>query len=171
MASGHRKNAAIGVTPRGSGSVRIGVISDTHGLLRPEAVAALKGVDRIVHAGDVGTISVLRALQAIAPVTAVRGNMDWGQATQRLPDTEVLETSGVTFYVLHDLEDLDLDPRTAGFNAVIYGHTHLPDARRKDGVLYLNPGSAGPIRGGKPVSLAIVNVEGGRLRERMVELL
>ncbi len=134
----------------------MGVISDTHGLLRPEAVEALRGVDRIVHAGDVDDPGILERLADVAPVDAVRGNVDRGRWARELPETEVVEAGGRTLYVLHRLETLDLDPAAAGFDAVIYGHTHLPRAERKDGVLYLNPGSAGPRRHHKPVSLALL---------------
>jgi len=151
--------------------IRIGVISDTHGLLRPEALAALAGVDRIIHAGDVGGMEILRRLEEVAPVTVVRGNMDRGTDTGSLPETEVLEIGGTTFYVLHDLADLDLDPAGAGFNAVVFGHTHLPEKRTEGEVFYLNPGSAGPERGSKPVSLAVMDVEEGRLTARIVKLL
>jgi len=148
----------------------VGVISDTHGLLRPEALAALEGADRIIHAGDVGGMEILRRLETVAPVTAVRGNMDWGAPTGDLPATEVLEVGGVTFYVLHDLGDLDLSPQGAGFQVVVHGHTHLPERRRDGDVLYLNPGSAGPVRGRKPVTLARVEVEGKTVDARIVKL-
>jgi putative phosphoesterase len=150
--------------------VTVGVISDTHGLLRPEALAALEGVDRIVHAGDVGGMEILRALESLAPVTAVRGNMDWGSPAGELPATEVLEVGGVAIFVLHDLVDLDLSPEGAGFHVVVHGHTHLPEKRRDGDVLYLNPGSAGPVRGSKPVSLARLKVDGGNLDARIVKL-
>ena len=151
--------------------IRIGVISDTHGLLRPEALAAMAGVDRIIHAGDVCGTEILRRLERLAPVTAVRGNMDRGTEMGSLPETEVLEVGGGTFYVLHDLADLDLDPAAGGFDAVVFGHTHVPEKRWERGVLFLNPGSAGPVRGAKPVSLAMVDVEDGRLAARFVRLL
>ena len=149
----------------------LGVISDTHGLLRPEALRALRGVDRIIHAGDVGNREILKALGAIAPVTAVRGNTDWGDWTKGLAGTEVVEVGGASIYVLHDLALLDLSPEGAGFDAVISGHTHLPEVRRSGGVLYLNPGSAGPVRSNKPVSLALVEVSQGVLDPRIVTLL
>lgn len=151
--------------------IRLGVISDTHGLLRPEAVQALQGVDWIIHAGDIGNRDILSELEAIAPVAAVQGNMDWGGWTKELSKTEVVEVGGVTIYLLHDLDQLDLHPGAAGFDAVVYGHTHIPHVEREDGVLYLNPGSAGPIRGSKPVSLAIVEVDGGTMTPRIVTLL
>jgi putative phosphoesterase len=149
----------------------VGVISDTHGLLRPEALGALQGVDRIIHAGDVGGPEILQQLQAIAPVTVVRGNTDGGAWTQGMATTEVVEIDGVMFYVLHDLLDLDLSPKAAGFDAVVFGHTHMPEIRQDDGVLYLNPGSAGPVRGSKPVSLALVDVKEGRLSPRIIPLM
>ena len=127
-----------------SNKVIIGVISDTHGLLRPEAVAALQGSDHIVHAGDVGRPDILQELTAIAPVTTVRGNVDQGSWARKLPLTEVLEAGGVSLYVLHILEQLDLNPEAAGFAAVISGHSHVPKQEVKKGVLYFNPGSAGP---------------------------
>ena len=149
----------------------LGVISDTHGLLRPEAVRALGGVDHIVHAGDVGNGEILAELEEIAPVTAVCGNMDFCGGPNPLQDTEVLEFGGSTLYVLHDLYELDLNPEAAGFDVVVFGHTHLPEIRRENGVLYLNPGSAGPIRGSKPVSLALLDVVGGALDPRIIKLL
>ena len=151
--------------------VLVGVISDTHGLIRPEALKALRGVVRIIHAGDVGDPEVLAQLQEVAPVTAVRGNMDWGAWTKDLPETDVVEIAGVSFYVLHDLEELDLSPEWADLSVVVYGHTHTPHMGRKAGVLYLNPGSAGPVRGSKPVSLALVEVSQGVLEPRIVTLL
>jgi putative phosphoesterase len=149
----------------------LGVISDTHGLLRPEALEALEGADFIIHAGDICDPEILDQLKAIAPVTAVRGNMDWGGWTQHLPETEILEVGAAAIYVLHDLDDLDLNPEGAGFAAVVYGHTHVPEIRWTRGVLFLNPGSAGPVRGTKPVSLALVEVGEGGLEPRIVELL
>ncbi|MBT8396765.1 MAG: metallophosphoesterase family protein [Gemmatimonadetes bacterium] len=149
----------------------LGVISDTHGLLRAEALVALTGVDQIIHAGDMGDPAILDELAGIAPVTAVQGNMDWGEWTKGLHETEVLEVGGVSLFVLHDLEELDLNPDAAGFSAVVSGHTHLPDISWKGGVLYLNPGSAGPVRGEKPVTLALVEIFGDRLEPRIVTLL
>jgi putative phosphoesterase len=148
----------------------IGVISDTHGLLRPEALAALAGVERIVHAGDIGAPDVLAALGRIAPVTAVRGNNDRDRWAADIPETDVLEIGEVSLYVLHDLHELDLDPRAAGFAAVIAGHSHQPRMEERDGVLYLNPGSAGPRRFKLPISLARVTVTGARLQAKLVTL-
>jgi putative phosphoesterase len=148
----------------------VGVISDTHGLLRPEALAALAGVERIVHAGDIGAPDVLEALGRIAPVTAVRGNNDRERWAADIPETDVLEIGEVSLYVLHDLHELDLDPRAAGFAAVIAGHSHQPRMEERDGVLYLNPGSAGPRRFKLPISLARLTVTGPRLRAELVTL-
>lgn len=142
---------------------RIGVISDTHGLLRPEALAALQSVDRIVHAGDVGSPEVLQRLAAIAPVTAVRGNNDRGPWADALPLTDVLDVDGALLYVIHDVTELDLDPRAAGMAAVIAGHSHQPLAEERDGVLYFNPGSAGPRRFRLPISVGYLVVTGSRV--------
>ena len=149
---------------------RIGVISDTHGLVRPEALRALTGADLIVHAGDVGTPAVLEALRAVAPVVAVRGNNDRGGWAAALAETEVVETDGRSLYVLHDLKELDLDPRVAGFDAVIAGHSHQPRIERRDGVLYLNPGSAGPRRFRLPIAIAWLAVEAAGLDAEIVHL-
>ena len=161
---------------RGGGStdlagdvLTIGVISDTHGLLRPEAVAALMGVDHILHAGDVGDPAILHRLRAIAPLTAIRGNVDTSGVCSALPSTEAVELGGRLFYLLHSLEDLDIDPRTAGVAAVISGHSHRAKIDERDGVLYLNPGSAGPRRFDLPVTLAKMTVAGA-LHTEIVEL-
>jgi putative phosphoesterase len=146
------------------------VISDTHGLLRPEAVAALHGVERIVHAGDIGSADVLIALERIAPVSAVRGNNDRDAWAAEIPATEVVEVGQVSLYVLHDLHELELDPRAAGFAAVIAGHSHQPRLEERDGVLYLNPGSAGPRRFKLPISLARLTVSGSRVRAELLTL-
>jgi uncharacterized protein len=148
----------------------VGVISDTHGLLRPEAVAALTGVERIVHAGDIGSPDVLSQLERVAPVVAVRGNNDRDAWATAIPQTEVLEIGGVSLYVLHDLHELGLDPRAAGFAAVIAGHSHQPRLDERDGVLYLNPGSAGPRRFKLPISLARLTVTDSRVQARLVTL-
>jgi hypothetical protein len=153
-----------------TGSFHIGVISDTHGLLRPEAEAALEGVDLIVHAGDIDVPTVIEALAKIAPVRAVRGNMDFGPLRKRLPETAAVEAAGHSLYVLHDLHRLDLDPAAAGFDAVIFGHSHRPLVEEKNGVLFVNPGSAGPRRFGKPLSVARLTLQNGRLSARIVEL-
>jgi putative phosphoesterase len=148
----------------------VGVISDTHGLLRPQALDALRGADLIIHAGDVGRPEVLDPLRALAPTQAVRGNVDTGRWAQRLPVSEMVDVGGLTFYVLHDIAELDLDPPTAGFAAVIFGHSHKPSIETRDGVLYLNPGSAGPRRFTLPVSLARVTVSRGALQPELVTL-
>jgi putative phosphoesterase len=150
--------------------MRIGVISDTHGLLRPQAVEALKGVSLIIHAGDIGAPEILENLHRIAPVQAVRGNTDRGEWARALPLTEVVDAGGVQLYVLHDLHTLDLEPEAAGFAAVIFGHSHRPLLERKNGVLYLNPGSAGPRRFTLPVSLAYLKVQGKSLQTEFVPL-
>jgi uncharacterized protein len=148
----------------------IGVISDTHGLLRPEAVKALEGVELIIHAGDIGNRRILRKLERIAPVHAVRGNTDRGDWAAYLPHTRVVEVGGAHLYVLHELFTLDLDPAAAGINAVIFGHSHEPHMQRQNGVLYLNPGSAGPRRFTLPVTLARIKLQGISLYPELVEL-
>jgi len=148
----------------------IGVISDTHGLLRPEATRALKGSDLILHAGDIDEPEVLRALDAIAPVTAVRGNCDRGPWADALPSAETLEIGGFLFHMLHDLSQLDLDPRTAGIHVIISGHNHIPAITRKNRILYLNPGSAGPRRFSLPVTLARVAILGKELSLEIISL-
>ena len=139
----------------------IGAISDTHGLLRPEALAALRGSDYIIHAGDIGDPGILDALSKIAPVTAVRGNVDRNAWARKVPETNVLEVDGLSIYVLHNLAALDLKPEAAGFSAVIYGHTHVPKQEVGNKVLYFNPGSAGPRRFKLPVSVGKLIVENG----------
>ncbi len=149
----------------------IGVISDTHGLLRPEAVAALAGVEHILHAGDVGDWAILERLKEIAPVTAIRGNVDVDGECGLLPPVEVVTLLGQTFYMLHDRHALDLDPVAAGFGVVVSGHSHKPLIEWRNEVLYLNPGSAGPRRFSLPVSLALVSIDGNGLQPRLVNLL
>jgi hypothetical protein len=148
----------------------IGVISDTHGLLRPEAVAALRGSDFIVHAGDVGRPEILEGLGAIAPVTVVRGNVDRGGWAQAIPKTEVLEAGGACIYVVHILAELDLKPEAAGMNVVVYGHSHTPKQEMKNGVLFFNPGSAGPRRFKLPVTVGRLTVRGGSVRGEIIVL-
>jgi uncharacterized protein len=148
----------------------IGVISDTHGLLRPQAVAALQGSALIIHAGDVGRPEILDELRRIAPVVAVRGNVDRDAWADRLPNSEIVEHDRIRLYVIHILEDLDLDPPTAGFRAVITGHTHRPKMTTEDGVLYFNPGSAGPRRFDLPVSVGRLSIVDGKLRGAIVYL-
>jgi putative phosphoesterase len=140
------------------------VISDTHGLLRPEAVEALAGVDHILHAGDVGDARILEALRKIAPVTAIRGNVDVRGACAELPATEAVELGGRLFYLVHSVHDLDVDPVAAGIAVVVSGHTHKAEVREERGVLYLNPGSAGPRRFSLPVTVARVEVSDGAVR-------
>jgi uncharacterized protein len=153
----------------GSGvNMRLGIISDTHGLLRPEAVEALRGVDLILHAGDVGGPEILTQLKTIAPVFAVRGNVDTEAWAEELPATTIVEANGVSFYVLHNLQHLDLKPEAAGVQAVISGHTHQPEQYERGGVLYLNPGSAGPRR---LVTLAILDVTRKPMRAEILPLL
>lgn len=148
----------------------IGVISDTHGLLRPQAIEALRGVEHILHAGDVGDPKILDALRAVAPVTAIGGNIDVGGPCGFLPPTEVITLHGHTFYMLHDRHALDLDPAAAGFSAVISGHSHKPLIEWRKGVLYMNPGSAGPRRFSLPISLGLLKIEGGSLEPQLVTL-
>jgi putative phosphoesterase len=148
----------------------LGVISDTHGLLRPEAVAALEGSHTIVHAGDVGSPEVLEALERVAPVRAVRGNVDRGMWAQTLPETDLIEVGEVCLYVLHQLTALDMEPSAAGVDVVISGHSHQPRSERQNGVLYLNPGSAGPRRFRLPVSVARLIIEGRQIASQILEL-
>ena len=149
----------------------IGVISDTHGLLRPEALAALQGSQRIIHAGDIGPSEILERLSEIAPVTAVRGNVDRESWARNIPETNVLEVNGVSIYVLHILESLDLKPEFAGISAVIYGHSHVPKQETKNGVLYFNPGSAGPRRFKLPVTIGKLRLDAGKVRSEIIQLL
>ena len=151
-------------------SIAIGVISDTHGLLRPEAVAALQGSVLILHAGDVGNPGVLDRLRAISPTVAIRGNVDAGAWAGSLPETEAVEVGRLHLYMLHDLARLDVDPKAGGFAAVISGHTHRPHAEMRHGVLYLNPGSAGPRRFNLPLAVARLEVSGDRLTYEIIEL-
>ncbi len=148
----------------------IGVISDTHGLLRPEALAALRGSDYIIHAGDVGDPLILKKLAEIAPVTAIRGNVDREAWAQKIPATDVLEVGGHSIYVLHNLNDLDLTPEAAGFGVVVYGHSHVARQEKKNGVLYFNPGSAGPRRFRLPVTLGRLLVKHGKTSAQIVEI-
>ena len=150
--------------------MKIGVISDTHGLLRPEALTALRGCERILHAGDVGDRAILAELGTIAPVTAVRGNTDRGALGYELKPFEIVEAAGTRIYMLHDAGDLDFDPHSAGIHVVITGHTHAPVVAEHRGVLYLNPGSAGPRRFRLPVTVAILTVGDGNPRAQIVPL-
>lgn len=150
--------------------INVGVISDTHGLLREEVVASLKGCDLIIHAGDVGKEAILTELRSLAPVMAVRGNIDTEPWARALPDFEVVEIGGVSVYVLHDLKQLDLKPERAGFSAVVSGHSHIPSIETEAGVLYLNPGSAGPRRFKLPITVARMKVADHRISAEVVDL-
>ena len=150
--------------------MRIGLISDTHGLLRPEALAQLQGVDHIVHAGDIGEAAILDRLRALAPLTAVRGNNDVGSWANRLPESEVIVFGAVSLCVIHELAALDIDPRPAGVDVVVYGHSHQPQVESKNGVLFVNPGSAGPRRFCLPVSVGELVIQGREIAPRLVTL-
>jgi hypothetical protein len=150
--------------------VLIGVISDTHGLLRPGALQALRGSQAIIHAGDVGDPEILAKLTEIAPVTAVRGNVDTEPWARKLPETNVLEIGNVSIYVLHNIDQLDLKPEAAGFAAVIYGHSHIPNQEIKNGVLFFNPGSAGPKRFRLPVCLGKLIVNDQNVTGEFIQL-
>jgi putative phosphoesterase len=150
--------------------MRIGVISDTHGLLRPEALEALAGSERIIHAGDIGDPEILKRLSEIAPVTSVRGNVDRGAWAKNVPETNVLGVDRVLIFILHALERLELEPEAAGFGAVIYGHSHVPRQDTRNGVLYFNPGSAGPRRFHLPVTVGRLLVRGSEVRGEILDL-
>ena len=150
--------------------MRIGLISDTHGLLRPEAVAALQGCAQIIHAADTGKPQVLDGLRAIAPLEAIRGNIDTADWAQVLPERLDLRIGGLTLHVLHDLKQLDIDPLAAGVDVVIAGHSHKPKVERRDGVLYVNPGSAGPRRFSLPISLALLELNDGQAQVELISL-
>ncbi len=154
-------------TESAKGACLIGIISDTHGLLRPEVIKALEGVSLIIHAGDIGSQTVLDLLENIAPVVSVRGNTDKDTWACRLPLMEVVEIGDISIYVLHDLCKLDLDPSASGFNAVIHGHTHQPEIKDNNSILFLNPGSAGPKRFTLPVSIALLHIEDNSLRAEL----
>jgi len=148
----------------------VGVISDTHGLLRPEAAAALRGSDYIIHAGDIGDPAILTQLGKLAPVTAVRGNVDREARAKKIHATNVLEVRGVTIYILHNLNELDLKPEAAGFGVVVYGHTHVATVEKKNGVLYFNPGSAGPRRFKLPITVGRLEISGSSLTASILPL-
>ncbi|HUZ05027.1 MAG TPA: metallophosphoesterase family protein [Acidobacteriaceae bacterium] len=150
--------------------MRIGVISDTHGLLRPEVIPALRGCEHILHAGDVGDASILESLRAIAPVTAIRGNIDRSGPCASLQVTEAVTLAGRLFYLVHNIDDLDLNPAAAGIGAVLYGHSHQSAIDWKDGVLYFNPGSAGPRRFRLPVTLGILECTSGGMQPQVLSL-
>jgi putative phosphoesterase len=149
---------------------RVGLISDTHGLMRPEALTALAGVAHIVHAGDIGTPEILTQLRAIAPVTAVRGNNDKGAWARGIAEHEVVEIGGKSIYVLHDLKELDVDPTASGFSVVVTGHSHKPLITTRDDVLYVNPGSAGPRRFKLPICVAMLEIAGDAVHAEIREL-
>jgi putative phosphoesterase len=148
----------------------LGVISDTHGLLRPEAVAALRGTDRIIHAGDIGGPQILASLAELAPVVAVRGNNDHGPWAEALPETAVVDAAGTLIYVIHDGGQLDLDPGAAGLAAVVAGHSHKPGQQLRDGVLWFNPGSAGPRRFKLPIAVGRLTVSAEGVRGELLTL-
>ena len=148
----------------------VGIISDTHGLLRPEAIKALGGSRFIVHGGDVGNEEILSTLAAIAPVTVVRGNTDYDPWARRLPRTAVLDVDGIRIYAVHDIANLDIDPPAAGVNVVVFGHSHQPAIEERGGVMYLNPGSAGPRRFDLPVSVARLAIDNGAATAEIVEI-
>ncbi|WP_278379020.1 MULTISPECIES: metallophosphoesterase family protein [Stutzerimonas] len=150
--------------------MRIGLISDTHGLLRPEALAALQGCAQIIHAGDIGKPQVLDGLRAIAPLEAIRGNIDIADWALELPERLDLRIGGLSLHVLHDLKQLDIDPLAAGIDVVIAGHSHKPKVERRDGVLYINPGSAGPRRFSLPISLALLELNDGDAQVELISL-
>lgn len=170
LASGRRRRLKLRYGVRLLATATVGVISDTHGLLRPEALRALQGSDYIIHAGDIGDPQILDHLATIAPVTAVRGNVDHGAWAQKIPATNVLEIGEVSIYVLHSLQELDLKPEAAKLAAVIYGHSHVPKLEWKNGVLYFNPGSAGPRRFKLPVSVGRLFLTNGKLESEVVKL-
>jgi putative phosphoesterase len=148
---------------------RIGITSDTHGLLRPEAEERLAGVDHIIHAGDIGRPEIIDALRRIAPVTAIRGNVDSGEWAREYPDTKLLRLAGKSIYILHDLKTLQVDP-CAGFDVIVSGHSHVPTIETLCGILYLNPGSAGPRRFKLPITLATLEVAPGGMRPEIHDL-
>ncbi len=149
---------------------RLGIISDTHGLLRPQAVAFLHGCDRILHGGDIGNAEILAQLSTIAPVTAIRGNNDKGDWAEAIPETEFFEFGGVYVYAIHDLAQLDIEPSAAGIRVVVSGHSHKPLIERRDDIFFINPGSAGPRRFKLPISVADILIEGSAISPRIVGL-
>ena len=154
-----------------AGALQIGILSDTHGLLRPEVLPLLEGSDHILHLGDVGDPEILRTLASIAPVTAIRGNIDTHGECARLPATEVASLAGQDFYILHNVQDLDLDPAAAGFVAVLYGHSHKPEIRRHKGVLYMNPGSCGPRRFQLPITVGRITIaSNGQMQPEILDV-
>jgi uncharacterized protein len=154
----------------GPSEILVGVVSDTHGLLRPEVLVALKDCELILHAGDVGDVDILRELRNIAPTFAVRGNVDRRGSESLLPLTQVVEVGGLHLYMLHEINKLDLNPAAAGFAAVIYGHSHSPLAETRGQVLYYNPGSCGPRRFSLPVSIGFLRIHKGKLKAELLTL-
>jgi uncharacterized protein len=154
----------------GSAMLRVGLISDTHDLLRPEAMELLRGSDHIIHAGDLCTLRILEELESLAPVTAVRGNNDRGAWTQRLRETELVQIGEVFIYTIHDVSRLDLDLHAAGVQVVVSGHSHKPRVERRDGVLYVNPGSAGPRRFKLPIAVGELAIGGASIEPRILEI-
>jgi putative phosphoesterase len=153
-----------------AGGLVVGVISDTHGLLRPQALDALTGSDLILHAGDIGDPEILTRLEAVAPVVAIRGNVDRGDLARSLPDTQVVEVEGFLIYIIHDVETLDLSPEAAGISLVIFGHSHMPEIREAGGVQYFNPGSAGPQRFTNPITVGRLRISEGKLVPEVIYL-
>lgn len=150
--------------------MKIGLIADTHGLLRPEALAALQGVDHLIHAGDIGGAHLLAELERIAPLSVVRGNNDGDTWADDIPERLTLRFGAVSLYLLHDLKQLDIDPKAEGIDVVIAGHSHKPLQEERDGVLYLNPGSAGPRRFKLPISVALLHIDGNAVRFELITL-
>jgi putative phosphoesterase len=150
--------------------VRVGLVSDTHGLLRPEAMAALRGSEHVIHAGDIGDVEILRRLSAVAPVTAVRGNNDVGDWADAVPTTQRLDLLGTRIYVIHDLATLDIDPAAEGIDVVVSGHSHRPQRERRQGVLYVNPGSAGPRRFRLPIAVGILTIDSEGVEAELLTL-
>jgi putative phosphoesterase len=148
----------------------IGVISDTHGLLRPEVISVFKDSDLIIHAGDIGNPQVLDGLKAISKVIAIRGNNDKGKWANKLPDTDVVAVRGISIYIIHNIKEFKLDPKVAGMNIVISGHSHHPTVKNREGVLFVNPGSAGPRRFNLPVSVARISVNPVRVEAELIEI-
>ena len=156
--------------PEDKNQISLGLISDTHGLLRDEALDALQGCDLIIHAGDIGSPSVIDGLGAIANVVAVRGNMDRDEIAGKCPLTEIIQLNEVLLYVIHDIGRLDIDPKASGIEAVIFGHSHQPIIQKQKGILYVNPGSAGPRRFKLPVSVGKLHIKGNKLDAEIIKL-
>jgi uncharacterized protein len=153
-----------------TGNLVVGLISDTHSRIRPSALGVLRGSDIILHAGDIGSSDVIAALKKIAPVRAIHGNIDREPLTKKYPATDVIEFAGLSIYMLHNLQALDLDPKAAGFHAVIYGHSHKPEYYFQNGILYFNPGSAGPRRFSLPISVGKIQVKNSELFPEIILL-